>query len=480
MQHSFEGEEGSREDSVAGSLLKTLGPSLGRKPDNMDLSDIVENRDDEGSNRKHDSSPLQEGSEEKEESENDLTTPEKPGNDTNQSVNGLRKSGGSVLLEVYSNKSKPLKNSSPKKKCPMKSFSKELRAKTEHMNWIYKDKKPTKEDINGLIGLKDEGLSDQVLVEAINKLKIDIEKMNEKASERGQVVKGVQQTQTLFGKAIGELEAQIKQYGAINEENRNQIIANTKLMDKHRSELKVKKERLKDSTANISGTKKVERELEAKEKKKKEQSKLNQILKLNLELETKRMGVQAEVDKIKFIDLKGQEINVLIDGISMNKESDLLLKKFVEELSIRRGQVLEKDTEVEYIEGNLMRDRHYILAKMEQKKQQVAAYQAELDAEIRRARQAVQAEAGKGRQPSQAVELAELNYNMYQYRFEGPRQPVKVFEEDMSQFSQSTTHSRNSVVGGPQMQPKGTVKAGVSKFDRPFLSPQRGRKVLIN
>jgi hypothetical protein len=454
IQHSFEAEEGSRDDSMAVNLLKSLSSAPNRKPDNMDLSDIVENREDEASNQKQDSTPLQEGSEGKDESEHDQTTPEEAANETNQSVNGLRKSGVSVLLEVYSSKSKPQKNSSSKKPTHSKTFSKDLKEKTEYMNWIYKDKRPTKEDINKLILQKDEGLPDQVLIEAINKLKIDIEKIMAKASERGQAVLGAQQTQSLLEKSISELDCQIKQYGAINETNRNQIIENTKLMDKHRAELKEKKLRLKESTPKATQPKKVDKEQEAKEKKKQEKSKQNQILTLNLELETKRRCLQAEVEKIKFIDLKGQEISVLIDGISLHKESDLLLKKFIDELSIRRGQVLEKDNEVEYIEGNLMRDRHFILTKMEEKKKQVAVFQAELDHEIKKAKDSIQQkESEKGRPVLHTVELPEMDYNMNQYRFEAPHPRIKVFEEDMSQFSQSTANSRNSVAfASPQMQ----------------------------
>jgi hypothetical protein len=388
----------------------------------------------------------------------------------------------SILNEVLSQTSPKPTRPSPEKRSKVQNAQRlhnsalrtepaESVSESTQYDWIYKDRPAAKEEIAAILSSESQAVTVDILLDVISKLKIDLDRLAPKETKdiNSLTVKQTEEDSVRY--ELQSLNREIEQYLSIAETDRNEILSNTKLLDEQKRKAKGAKDkkrsskspnpftnnRLNKSAGNIELSHLTEDSVFTTDspqkviRPKSPQAKIADAKTLNATLTQKRLELQEELDsKLKpDLELHGGEFKALKE--TLNKiSSDTTVKLFSDNMEALLNQIATKKEGLDFVEGNMMRERHFILNQLGDKKEALlkaeTEFQSLLDAGITRVerekKKALQLKEEQKRQTALMYDDPYLQPNQNQFNFQSPAvAEVKQFDEDMSQFGRSTNSS---------------------------------------
>ena len=319
----------------------------------------------------------------------------------------------------------------------------EVFASSNTPEWLYKDRLATREDVEALLRLGD-NVTETVLADALLKLKTDMERIEggavsplESPSKRSP--RATQFASTIQVEQVEELEKNLRKelegvlhmqsdMAAVADEDRETILRNTKEIDRLRAKVTEDK-KLTEKNGGVKLQTPQEKSIKAKVTELK--NKNNELVQKRSEL-MGHLALDAE-GELSLTDAAYLGYREQLNSIAKHNS---LAETFAKKVAVLENQIETKSKGLEYVEGNIMRDRHYILEKLQEKRVALQATEKELNELFKSVKAQEEDKIRALNKVPEVDPLAfERNPEGKQYQFEVPGSGKgKVFDEDMSQF----------------------------------------------
>ena len=280
--------------------------------------------------------------------------------------------------------------------------------------WIYKNKICSHNDVAALISAD---VNEHVLVDAISKLKIDISKV---------AVRPQPSLQT--DEKLQLLDRDIEKFVRLSDLDRATILDNLKLIDNTQRRFFNNRSSASSPSASPMTAAGEKPSIDATAQK-------NALTRLALD----RSSLQQTVDALDDLDLEAEAVRSALAAIrDMPDDNAAMAATQIDALC---KQIAVKRDNIEFVEHNMMRDRHFILEKLGAKREEIKQLEDRCDeifADLRRT--ATKQQSSPQPPPKQEPPVA-----LDSYAFDRPVYGVRVFEEDMSMYSNKSYSHRDDI-----------------------------------
>ncbi len=281
--------------------------------------------------------------------------------------------------------------------------------------WIYRNKACSHSDVAALLNAD---VNEHLLVDAISKLKIDISKVAAKPLPSSQA-----KTQLL------QLDRDVDQLVRRSDLDRETILQNLKMLDNKPP--RFFNNRSSASSPSVSPMTAVGEKSPADTAARK-----NALTRLAVD----RAALQQAVDSLDSLDLEDEAVCSGLAAIHSLADSNAAMA--ASQVDALCKQIAVKRDNLEFVEHNMMRDRHFILDKLCAKREEIKLLEDHCHKLLEEARQAA-AKLPLAREAQLPPEDSPLPADAF--AFDKPAFGVRVFEEDMSKYSHKTYSHRDDV-----------------------------------
>ena len=347
-------------------------------------------------------------------------------------------------------------------------------------NWVYSEGKVCYGDINNLLNAEEASIPEAMFSDAVRRLAMDFQKVESQNDKNTQLLREQKQMLKELKNQKGLLSQEIQEYVEINDNDRDEIIRNTKKLEEARlgaEEISKRKKRLKPGE-----------KLNWKSKKKFNNNQKAKNLKLTEGNDEDEDDEHGEADTAELLNTRRQSTSILkeLNGLQESLDSIVLLDitdtDFLNELneisesqdpaSKRFGALVNSLTEqiaietevLEELEQQNLRERHHQLSELTKERGELDILKKELKELESRAFMSQQEHLDYLSSEKKAKEgnplgslLSSIPINTTPYNFQSaPDQNDSVshhnsYQENLANFRRS---SRNSSKGGFYMEPK--------------------------